>query len=62
MNIINLGIKLREGDKFFACFLMKSIVLRSSESHYVAVIYVSDLFKKKPQFLFLIYFSYFKCF
>ena len=29
VNVINFGIKLREGGKVFACFPMKRIVLRS---------------------------------
>ena len=41
MNVINLGIKLREGGKFFACFIKQQQQLfLGRDSHYVALIYV----------------------
>ena len=36
MNVINLGIKLREGGKMFACFLLKQLIL-GCDSRYIAL-------------------------
>ena len=39
VNLVNFGIKLREGVKFFACFHIKKLFF-GRDFHYVALIYV----------------------